>query len=91
MGSDYSEYNLLQLIRNSETASVFRSGRSSGTNESFSNSDMFKQGDTFSISKFKKQFINGISNNLNRGLPLGFTFNVKTLTTSEATIEITSI
>ena len=91
MGPSYSEYNLLQCIRNSETASVFKCKKGSYQNESLSSSDLFKQGDSFSIQKFQKQFVNGASNQLNKGIPLGFTFNVKSLTNSEATIEITSL
>ena len=91
-GIEYSEYNLLQLIRNSESAEVFK-----GTNgrtrpgESFASADLFKAGDTFTISKFKKQFVNGYSDKMNSGLSLGFTFNVKTITNNEATIEITAL
>ena len=91
LGAAYSEYNMLQVIRNSETASVYRNSSNASLNEQFSSADMFKQGDTFSIQKFHRQFVNGTSNQLNKGIPLGFTFNVKSLTTSEATIEITSL
>ena len=91
LGAAYSEYNLLQLIRNSETAEVFKCRKNQVSNETLSSADLFKQGDQFTISKFKKQFVNGNSNTMNSGLPLGFTFNVKTLTNSEATIEITAL
>ena len=86
-----SKKNLLQLIRNSETAEVFKCRKNQVSNETLSSADLFKQGDEFTISKFKKQFVNGNSNTMNSGLPLGFTFNVKTLTNSEATIEITAL
>ena len=93
LGSAYSEYNLLQLIRNDTNAEVFTgpNGRSGVVGEHFENRDLFKEGDNFTISKFRKQFVNGAANKLNSGDSLGFTFNVKSMTNAEAVIEITSL
>lgn len=90
LGSGYSDYNLLQLIRNDENAEVFKSSRTAKGNQTIGNKDLFKVGDTFQISQFAKQFINGSSGKLNNNIPLGFSFKVENMTASEATIKIVS-
>ena len=90
LGSAYSEYNMLQLIRNNESAYVYKASKNLNYNESFAASDLFKANDTFTIQKFSKQFVKGNTNKLNSGLSLGFTFKVKSLTNNEAKIEISA-
>lgn len=67
---DYQKMNLLQLIRNS-TSKTYTD------NFNLSSYDLFKQGSSFSMSTFSKQFVNG--NKLDNGLDLGWSFNVKTI------------
>ncbi len=65
--SDFDSYNLLQLIRNSSTASYF-------SKSELKTSDLFRDGDTFSMSSFGGQFYNrGL---LNSGKSLGWSFSV---------------
>ena len=76
----YSNYKLLELIRNS----TVMTGR---TKESLRNSDLFKAGDSFSMSKYTRQFVNNAK--LNNGSALGFTFQVNELNDGYASISVT--
>ena len=80
LGKSYADWNLLQLIRNS----------SSGTykpTDDFASSSLFKQGDTFTMSKVSGQFKN--SGKLNSKIDLGWSFTVDSLSSSSATLTLT--
>ena len=66
-GSSYADYNILQLIRNDKNVTYHCSDDLSGD-------DLFKDGDTFTCSRFNSQFVNG--NKLNSGDKLGWTVSV---------------
>ena len=91
LGVEYSEYNLLQLIRNNENATVFTASKNKPYNQTFKSADLFKQGSEFTVSKFKKQFVKGNLGHMNKGASLGYSFSVTSITPNEATIQITSI
>ena len=75
----FAEYNLLQLIRNKTSAST--------KNKSlFSSSDLFKKGDSFSMSKFSKQFVNATK--LDNGSDLGFEFTINACNNTYASISV---
>ena len=85
---NYQSYNLLQLIRNNTSATT--------TSTSFlSNSDLFtaQSGkNTFSMSAFRNQFVDGTT--LDKGVSLGWSFTVTAITnngngTYSATIRLT--
>ena len=82
LGSSYDKYDLLHLIRN-DTRIGYR------TSEDIGNSDLFKAGDSFSMSTYRSQFPN--STNLNSGVALGWTFTVNSISGSgdDATATIT--
>lgn len=83
LGSSYYNYNLLQLIRNNTSVSH-------KNKNPLSASDLFLDGDTFSMSTYKKQFVN--SGKLNSGSNLGWSFSVSISGSGEnatATIELT--
>lgn len=69
-GSGYYDYNILQLIRN-DTGTRRITYR---TNKDLSGEDLFKDGDTFTCSKYSSQFVN--KSKLNCGDTLGWTVNV---------------
>ncbi len=79
LGKDYADYNLLQLIRNGENETNY-------SLTSISNDSLFKEGDTFSLEKFYKQFVN--SDKLNNGTNLSWSFTVTSLTNDQAVIEL---
>ena len=79
LGKGYYDYNLLQLIRNNSKETY----RPSST---LSSSDLFIQGDSFSMKSYSLQFVN--STKLNNGYTLGWSFNVKSISSNEATIEL---
>ena len=76
----YSNYKLLELVRNSTVMST-------RTKETLRSSDLFKVGDTFAMSKYARQFNN--SGKLNAGGSLGFTFTVNALNNGYASITVT--
>lgn len=82
LGEDYSDYNLLQLIRNN-ISDTYQSSKSLSAN------DLFKAGDSFSMSNVKKQFVN--SGLLNSNQNLGWTFTVDSCTSAGATITLTRV
>ena len=67
LGSDYANYNILQLIRNNTSATY-------KPTDNFSSSSLFKNGSSFSMSTFKNQFVN--SGKLNSNKELGWSFSV---------------
>ena len=82
LGSDYDKYNLLQVIHNSKTATYKSSA-------DLSNSSLFRNGATFSISDFSKQFGNGAKLNSNKNLGWSFSVAIKgSGASAEATITL---
>ena len=77
----YSDLKLLELVRNSTTLSYLK------TKEDLKSLDLFKTGDTFSMSKYARQFVNG--NKLNNGSSLGFSFTINALNDGYASISVT--
>ena len=66
-GEEYSEFNLLQLIRNNTNESY-------RTKSQFSKQDLFLSGSSFSMNTYKKQFV--FNGKLNSGASLDWTFSV---------------
>ena len=86
-GGDYGamyagsySYNILQLIRNSTSASYT-------SKDDLKSSDLFKSGDTFSLSKYKSQFVNSAKLNSNKDLGWEVTFG--TLSSEGISITVT--
>ena len=80
LGSDYYNYNVLQVIKNSSSATYKES-------TGITNSDLFIEGSTFSMSNFSRQFVNGTK--LNSKTNLGWSFVVEECSSSGATIKVT--
>ena len=78
----YSDYNLLELIRNSTVIST-----KATVNKNMTSDSLFKEGDTFSMSRYARQFVNNAK--LNSGNTLGFTFTVNALNSGYASITVT--
>ena len=66
------EYNLLELIRNSETETYNSSNR-------FNGNDLFKAHDSFDMNRFNSQFVKDAK--LNSGKELGWSFTVNSIHT----------
>ncbi len=79
MGESYYNYNLLQLIRN-DTTETFR------PKSLLSSLSLFRAGDTFTMSKYQTQFVNGTK--LNSSKDLGWSFTVKSISNNQATISL---
>ena len=75
----YANYNLLQLIRNNIRTT-------SKPTDDLSGKSLFKTGDSFSMEKYAKQFVN--STKLNNGVELGYTFTVNACNNGYASISI---
>ena len=75
----YSEYNVLQMIRNKTSATT-------KPKDLFGASSLFKKGDSFSMSNYAKQFVN--SGKLNSGKDLGFSFTVNACNNTYASISV---
>ena len=75
----FAEYNLLQLIRN-------KTGVTTKSKEMFGGSALFKKGDTFSMSKYSKQFVN--AGKLNSNSDLGFEFTINACNSTYASISV---
>lgn len=82
LGSDYYNYNILQLIRNDTTATYTPI-------DNFSESSLFNEGDTFDMSTYSSQFVNGA--NMNDKNPLGWSFKVEYTNESKAIITLTKL
>ena len=84
LGKDYSNYNILQLVRNSTLVSYQEK-------EDLAVSDLFLAGDSFSINRYNKQFVKGTK--FNNGSVISWEFSITSITTkngvSTATISIT--
>ena len=79
LGQEYADYNLLQLIRKSKAKNY-------KCNEVISSYDLFSQGDSFEISKYKDQFVNCTKTNAKYDFPWSFT--IKSLNSGSAKIKI---
>ena len=84
LGEGNYNYNILQLIRNNTNATYKPSSESD-----LSKNDLFKKGESFSMSKFSRQFVNGAR--LNDKSDLGFSFSVGSLYENFAEITITKL
>ena len=82
LGSNYYDYNTLQLIRNSRYATYKEK-------TDLISSNLFKKGSTFSMSNVSGQFKN--SGKLNTNTELGFTFKVNALDENRASITVTKL
>ena len=82
LGKNYANYNVLQLIRNNTSATY-------KPTDMFSSSSLFKAGDTFSMSKYQRQFVN--AGQLNSKKELGFTFEINACNSTYASISITKL
>ena len=82
LGEAYSDYNLLQLIRNNVTEG-YRPKKGMKTE------DLFYVGDEFTMEKYGKQFKQ--QNKLNSGKSLGYTFAVTEINEVYASVEITKL
>ena len=80
LGTSYANYNLLQMIRNNTSATY-------KPKDMLTSSALFKAGDTFSMSKYSRQFVN--AGKLNSKTDLGFTFEVNACNSTYASITIT--
>ena len=85
----YSNFNILQLIRNDEKETHLNTSL-------ISNKDLFKAGDDFSISKFANQFpykqtFGGSLNVLISGATLGWEFSIESVSKDSAIIVLNRI
>ena len=80
LGKSYMDYNELQLIRN-DTKTTYKD------KNHFSSSFLFKQGDSFSLNKFKQQFKKQYY--MNDGSIFSFNVEVTSIENNKATLTIT--
>ncbi|MCR5309212.1 MAG: Ig-like domain-containing protein [Bacilli bacterium] len=81
-GEDYSDFNLLQLIRNS-SKETYRS------KNAFSKADLFMDGSSFNMETYKKQFV--FNGKLNSAITLDWEFSINIKGTNEDAIAIISL
>ncbi len=79
-GSSYYNFNLLQFIRNDKDEDYKPKNQ-------MTNSDLFKQGDTFTMSYYANQFYK--TGKMNNNQDLGWSFTVNSLSESQAIITVT--
>ena len=79
LGASYADYNLLQLIRNNKSATY-------KPTDDFDKDALFVTNDTFKMSDYSRQFVNG--GKLNNNKYLGFSFTVNACNSTYASIEI---
>ena len=82
LGSDYYNFNQLQLIHNNTRTNYKPTAN-------LSNNSLFKVGNSFDMNTYKRQFVK--SGKLNQNIDLGFTFTVESVTAEYATITITKL
>ena len=80
LGPSYSSHNILYLVRNSKTMTY-------STSKAFNKDDLFKKGDSFDASTFKKQFPKGTK--FDNGEEINWSFSVKKTTSNEVIIKLT--
>ena len=85
LGKSYYNYNVLQMIRNSTTATYTPTREK----DALSNSTLFREGSFFSMDTFGRQFVN--RGKLNSSKTLGFTFTVNSVGDSGASITINKL
>lgn len=79
LGSSYSNYNILQLIRNNKSSSYKPS-------DTLSSTSLFGNGSSFNISSYSKQFVQGTKTNA--GMAFNWLFKVS-ISGNTATIQLT--
>ena len=79
LGREYSNYNLLQMIRNNRTTNY-------KPTDMLSAESLFKAGDSFSMSTFSRQFVN--SGKFDSKKDLGFSFTVNACNGDYASISV---
>ena len=84
LGSQYANFNLLQLIRNSMTSTY-----KPGEKEYFVSGALFKANDIFTMGRYGKQFVN--EGKLNSNIDLGFSFSVNACNNEYASISIIKV
>ena len=89
----YSFFNILSLIRNDEEATDLFERTESNL---FNGSSLFKEGDTFSMEQFGKQFAykrlySSSKDLLNSGKELGWEFSVESIKGEEAIVRLTRV
>ena len=84
LGSSYYNYNVLQMIRNNTTLTYKPT-----TGKGLSNAHLFRTGETFTMSKYSKQFVN--SGKLNTNQTLNFSFTVNNISSEYASITVTKL
>ena len=82
LGSEYADYNLLQLIRNNKTITY-------KPTTNLSKSQLFRKDSEFKMEDFKSQFVK--ETKLNNDKTLGFSFKVTDITTEYASVAITKL
>ena len=82
LGKDYYDYNILQCIRKDRTE-TYR------PEYVIDSTDLFYDSDTFTMTRYSKQFVNDTS--LNSGLSLGWSFTVNKISESKASITFTKL
>ena len=80
LGRSYSDYNLLQLVRNNKTTSYLSA-------KELDKGSLFRMGDSFSMSNFKLQFKQW--GKLNNNKTLGWSFRIDKLNEERAIITLT--
>lgn len=80
LGRNYYNYNIVQLIRNNLVETY-------KPKESIVNNDLFRKGYTFDMETFSQQFVK--DTRLNNGKSFNWSFEVKDLSSSQATIKLT--
>ena len=84
LGSDYYDFNILQLIRKDTSFSY-----TSILQRTFSADDLFITGNTFTMSTYKRQFVK--SGKLNSNVDLGYSFTVNSTNANRASITVTKL
>ena len=82
LGEEYYNYNILQLIRNDTTATYT-------PRDNLKETDLFSVDDTFNISKYSSQFVNG--SNMNDGNTLGWSFKIEDINENRAILSLTKL
>ncbi len=80
LGSSYYNMNILQLIRNDNSATY-------KPTQNFKSTDVFRSGSSFTMNQVKNQFVK--TGKLNSNVDLGFSFTVNALDEYGATITVT--
>lgn len=82
LGKQYINYNILQFIRNDKLCNY-------RPTSSMSNSDLFYEGDSFTIDNYSSQFVKGAY--MNSKANLNWSFEVGEVSDTQATIKLTKL